>query len=212
MYKKPNRDRRQWWGGCGGKALKHFLFFTAWSPLMPASDLQLNQSLWVVITRFFGGWGHGEVDNKDVLKTQTRCGRGKVGGGVTKKGSWDESLRAMKIPGRVDVGVFNQIWSWKHLPQRANPRTRHSHATLSLWTQTWQLRSTLPLPQAATGSELKGKVGVGMRGPCKEEAQSTTQIWTEMTSAKWRTCLLQIKTKQTSKPFVYTRELYKKPS
>lgn len=66
---------------------------------------------------------HGEVDNKDVLKTETRCvGVGR--GGTSKKGSWDESLHAMEIPGQVDVGVFNQILSWKHLPQRANPRTR----------------------------------------------------------------------------------------
>ena len=63
-----------------GQRLEMFSFFHSMKSLKSASDLQLNQSHHYEIRVGFFGWGGGGSccmemwkDNKDVLKTQTRC-------------------------------------------------------------------------------------------------------------------------------------------
>ena len=56
-----------------GQRLEMFSFFHSMKSLKSASDLQLNQSHHYEIRVFFFFWRgkllHGDVDNKDVLKT-----------------------------------------------------------------------------------------------------------------------------------------------
>lgn len=99
--KKLNRDRRRRVAARLGQRLEMFSFFHSMKSLKPASDLQLNQSHHYEIRCcfFWGGALHGDVGNKDVLKTQTRgvCAcvcvharaRARAGGGgdASKKGS-----------------------------------------------------------------------------------------------------------------------------
>lgn len=68
-----------------GQRLETFSFFHSMKSLMPASDLRLNQShhykvggVWGYFLFVFWGKGglHGEVDNKDVLKTDKVHGVG----------------------------------------------------------------------------------------------------------------------------------------
>lgn len=60
-------------GEAVGQRLETFSFFHSTKSLKPASDLRLNQRHHYEIGCFGGGALHGDVDDKDVLKTQTRC-------------------------------------------------------------------------------------------------------------------------------------------